>query len=144
MIIIKGKYTIISHTRFIHLVYLYPLTVSLRQMTSSILRHLLLMGLRGKWEVKRSLHERSATEHKSSLLFLSGQWPLEICILQKHMHTHEIAVSHRCSPGPDGLWVPLISLCKLRSPWTSSWLLFIPSLYLRGTPFHLNSIFLHF
>lgn len=48
MIIIKGKYTIISHTRSIHLVYLHPSTVSLKQMTRSILPHILLMGLRGK------------------------------------------------------------------------------------------------
>ena len=55
MIIIKGKYTIISHTRFIHLVYLHLLTVPLKQMTSSILPHILLMGLSGKWGGKELL-----------------------------------------------------------------------------------------
>lgn len=58
MIIIKGKYTIISHTRFIHLVYLYPLTVSLKQMTSNILQHILLMGLSGKWGGKKVIEEK--------------------------------------------------------------------------------------
>lgn len=53
MIIIKGKYTIISHTRFIHLAYLYLITVSLKQMTSTILHNILLMGLSREKEGKR-------------------------------------------------------------------------------------------
>jgi len=53
MIIIKGKYTIISHTRFIHLAYLYLITVSLKQMTSTILHNILLMVLSREKEGKR-------------------------------------------------------------------------------------------
>lgn len=64
MIIIKGKYTIISHTRFIHLAYLYLITVSLKQMTSTILHNILLMGLsRGK-EGKRVTTKRKKKREK--------------------------------------------------------------------------------
>lgn len=64
MIIIKGKYTIISHTRFIHLAYLYLITVSLKQMTSTILHNILLMGLsRGK-EGKRVTTKRKKKKER--------------------------------------------------------------------------------
>lgn len=65
MIIIKGKYTIISHTRFIHLVYLHPITVSLKQMTSSILQHILLMGLNGKWGGKEVIEKKVSSKEKN-------------------------------------------------------------------------------
>lgn len=69
MIIIKGKYTIISHTRFIHLVYLRRITVSLKQMTGSILSHILLMGLRGKEVIAKKV---SSKEQDHSMFFLKS------------------------------------------------------------------------
>lgn len=69
MIIIKGKYTIISHTRFIHLVYLYPITVSLKQMTSSILQHILLMGLSGKWGGKEVIEKKVSSREQEHYTF---------------------------------------------------------------------------
>lgn len=65
MIIIKGKYTIISHTRFIHLAYLYLITVSLKQMTSTILHNILLIGLSREKEGKRvTTKEKKKRESK--------------------------------------------------------------------------------
>lgn len=72
MIIIKGEYTIISHTRFIHLVYLHLITVSLKQMTSTILQHTLLMGLSGKWGGKEVIEKKVSSkeqEHYNIILF---------------------------------------------------------------------------
>lgn len=69
MIIIKGKYTIISHTRFIHLVYLYPITVSLKQMTSSILQHILLMGLSGEWGGKEVIKKKVSSKEQEHYTF---------------------------------------------------------------------------
>lgn len=67
MIIIKGKYTIISHTRFIHLAYLYLITVSLKQMTSTILHNILLMGLSREKEGKRvTTKKKKKRESKES------------------------------------------------------------------------------
>lgn len=79
MIIIKGKYTIISHTRFIHLVYLYPITVSLKQMTSSILQLILLMGLSGKWGGKEVTGKKvSSKEQEHYSFFKKLKWSLPI------------------------------------------------------------------